>query len=271
VDELIHHLKELGFNSYESKVYLALLKIHPATGYEVSKESGVPQARAYDTLKTLENRGVAIANAGKPITYLPIAPKDLLSQWEKSFHSSLSFLKESLPSLGQETVEPTLNIRGEAASYQHIEALINQAKKVIFLEIWQEDAKRLAPVLEAAKKRGVQLNVVGYDGADFDFCTVYHHEKDDTIDRLFGGRWLIMTVDDEEGVICNVSRGEVMPKLVATKNFGIVFVIKELVTHNIFLRDIENTLGKEIHHVYGANLLSLRNKILGYEQHIQTP
>ena len=51
MENLLNHLKELGFNTYESKVYIALLKHHPATGYEVSKDSGVPQARAYDTLK----------------------------------------------------------------------------------------------------------------------------------------------------------------------------------------------------------------------------
>ncbi|MDH4379111.1 MAG: helix-turn-helix domain-containing protein [Vampirovibrionales bacterium] len=265
MDELIHHLKELGFNSYESKVYLALLKNYPATGYEVSKESGVPQARAYDTLKTLENRGVVIANAGKPITYLPISPKDLLSQWERSFNHSLDFLKESLPTLSQETVEPILNIRGEAACNLHIESMINRAKRVIFLEIWEKDAKHFAPALEAAHKRGVQLNVVGYDGADFDFCKVYHHDKDEKIDRLFGARWLILAVDDEEGLIGNVPTGELVPKLVTTRNSGIVFVVKELVTHNIFLRDVENTLGKEIYEAYGNNLLSLRNKILGYE------
>ena len=55
MEELLEHLKEIGFNSYESKVYLALLQYGKSTGYEVSKNSGVPQARAYDTLKFLED------------------------------------------------------------------------------------------------------------------------------------------------------------------------------------------------------------------------
>lgn len=265
MEEIITHLKELGFNTYESKVYLSLLKNHPATGYEVSKESGVPQARAYDTLKTLENRGVVISTAGKPVTYLPISPEELLNKWEKSFQSSVGFLRDALPSMNQESVEPILNIHGEASCTRHIEELISNAQRVIFLEIWREDAFRFAPALEAAAKRGVQLNIVGYDGADFDFCKVYHHELDHNINRLFGGRWLVMAVDDVEGAICNTPTGEKIPKLVYTKNQGVVFVIKELITHNIFLMDVETQLHDEIVDVYGHNLIKLRRKILGTE------
>ena len=46
MDELIENLKEIGLNSYEAKVYLALLKKYPATGYDVSKRADIPQSRA---------------------------------------------------------------------------------------------------------------------------------------------------------------------------------------------------------------------------------
>ncbi len=54
--KLIESLKEIGFNTYEAKVYIALLKKHPATGYEISKLSEVPQARTYDTLNVLGDK-----------------------------------------------------------------------------------------------------------------------------------------------------------------------------------------------------------------------
>ena len=53
MNDVIESLKELGFNSYEAKVYVALLKKYPATGYEVSKLANIPQSRTYDTLKVL--------------------------------------------------------------------------------------------------------------------------------------------------------------------------------------------------------------------------
>ena len=55
MDEIIERLKEIGLNEYQSKVYVALLKKYPATGYEISKLANIPQSRTYDTLKSLEN------------------------------------------------------------------------------------------------------------------------------------------------------------------------------------------------------------------------
>ena len=56
MEKLIDNLKELGLNTYESKVYIALLKKHPSTGYEISNIANMPQSRTYDTLKSLEQK-----------------------------------------------------------------------------------------------------------------------------------------------------------------------------------------------------------------------
>ena len=77
MDELIENLKAIGLNGYEAKVYLALLKKYPATGYEVAKLADIPQSRAYDTLKALETDHIVMSNNTKPISYTPIKPKEL--------------------------------------------------------------------------------------------------------------------------------------------------------------------------------------------------
>jgi len=33
---------DLGFTEYEAKTYVTLLKVNPATGYQISKEAGYP-------------------------------------------------------------------------------------------------------------------------------------------------------------------------------------------------------------------------------------
>ena len=77
MNDLVESLKELGLNSYEAKVYLALLKKYPATGYEVAKLADIPQSRAYDTLKALENERIVTSSNDKPQTFTPIKPKEL--------------------------------------------------------------------------------------------------------------------------------------------------------------------------------------------------
>ena len=81
--DLIEKLKEIGLNTYEAKVYVALLKKYPATGYEVSKLANIPQSRTYDTLKVLEEKNIVVSNNTKPVAYTPIKPKQLTQRVQK--------------------------------------------------------------------------------------------------------------------------------------------------------------------------------------------
>ena len=265
-DAVIEKLKEMGFNTYEAKVYLALLQHHPATGYEISKESGVPQARAYDTLKALEGREIVISMGGKPTTYVPVAPEELIARWERSFKGSVKFLKESLPSLGNESVEPVINLRGETSIDKHALEMMEQAEKSIFLELWSEDVPKFQDALQAAKARGVDIKIVGYNNLELPGIDVYQHGLARTIEESLGGRWIILAVDGKAGMVGTVPpEHDRAPQGVLTRNPGIVLIIKELIVHDIFLLDVENNLAEECERVYGKNLMALRRKILGDE------
>lgn len=265
MDNLVDKLKDMGFNTYEAKVYLALLKHHPATGYEISKESGVPQARAYDTLKALETSNVVVAIGGKPVTYIPVTPEELLDRWERSFKGSIQYLRDALPSMSNETVEPVINLRGEDSIFKHAQEMISHAKQSLFLELWKEDAERLAPALISAKERGIDIKIVGYNHVELPGIEVYQHGLARTIEQSLGGRWLILSVDEMEGMVGTVSMGDRPPQAVLTRNPGIVLIIKELIVHDIFLLDVEENLETEIERVYGKDLIKLRRKILGDE------
>lgn len=265
MEDLVEKLKDLGLNTYEAKVYIALLKHHPATGYEISKDSGVPQARAYDTLKALESNRIVVAMGGKPTTYMPITPDELLDRWERSFKGSIRYLRDALPSMSHEMVEPVINLRGDDSIYKHAREMIDHAKKSLFLEIWKSDLEKLQETLRAAAARGVDLKIVGYDNPQLDFCEIYQHGLARTIEDSLGGRWLILSVDDEEGIVGTVPTQDRPPQAVYTRNPGIVLIIKELIVHDIFLLDVEENLQDQMEKVYGKNLMSLRKKILGDE------
>lgn len=263
MERIIDKLKDFGLNTYEAKVYLALLKHHPATGYEISKESGVPQARAYDTLKALESRGVVIPNSGKPVTYNPVNPEQLLRGWERSYTSALSFLRETLPTLSNDEYEPVINIRGDDPIYKYAQEIIQHADENLFLELWRSDADKLRDDLQIAKDRGVNINIVGYDQVDLPFCNIFQHGQARTIENSLGGRWLIICSDDKEGLVGSFPPQEKLAQAVYTRNPRIVILIKELIVHDIFLLDVEEKLPKELKKVYGEGMFKLRRKIFG--------
>lgn len=41
---LVELWMDIGFTEYEAKAYIALLRLGPATGYQIAKESGVPRS-----------------------------------------------------------------------------------------------------------------------------------------------------------------------------------------------------------------------------------
>lgn len=266
MDAIIDRLKHLGLNSYEAKVYLALLKNHPATGYEISKSANVPQARAYDTLKALESQKMVVATSGKPVTYTPVQPEEILGRFEKQYQGSIDYLRDTLPNFAVETIEPVHNMRGSGPIFDHARQMIDLAKTTIFLEMWSDDQHLLEQPLRDAAARGVQVHVVGYNDVSYDFCHVHPHPLvQNAVEPSWGGRWLIMAVDAYEGMVGSSPLGASDLQAVWTRNPAIVLVIRELIVHDIFLLDVEERLKEPMEHVYGVQKLKLRNKILGNE------
>src|SRR5574344_1388340 len=112
MDDIIEKLKDLGFNSYEAKVYIALLKKYPSTGYEVSQNADIPQSRAYDALKSLEAESIVYATKEKPQRYSRISPRELTQKFKRRVNSSIDFLEKKLPNVKEDYNDPIHSING---------------------------------------------------------------------------------------------------------------------------------------------------------------
>ena len=81
--ELLMRLKDLGLNSYESKLWVALLSRGVSTAGELSDIADVPRSRTYDVLESLEKKGFVIMKIGKPIKYMSVPPEEVLNRVKK--------------------------------------------------------------------------------------------------------------------------------------------------------------------------------------------
>ena len=139
MNDIIESLKELGLNSYEAKVYVALLKKYPATGYEIAQIADIPQSRAYDTLKALENAKIVISNGEKPQTFTPIKPKELTKRFKRKVEANIDFLEKRLPDVKTDYNEPILPIVSQSEIRKKLIEIIKAAKEDIYLEIWEAE------------------------------------------------------------------------------------------------------------------------------------
>ncbi len=179
--ELLNKLKDFGLNSYESKLWIALLSRGISTAGELSDISNVPRSRAYDVLESLEKKGFIVVKVGKPIKYLAVHPQEVIERVKKKIAEEakektdiLSKIKESplleelnvLHSDGIKLVDPSeksASFRGREKVYDHLNYLIKGAKKSVHLKTTKEGLERKHDVLynqiKKASARGVNVNI----------------------------------------------------------------------------------------------------------------
>lgn len=263
---LVEKLKEIGFNAYEAKVYISLLKKYPATGYEVSKIANIPQSRVYDTLKILEEKNIVAANNSKPVSYIPVKPKQILNSYKKKLDSTINYLEKHLPEVEENYDEPILTIKGKQHIQDKITELIKNAKREIYMEIWSQEYKIFEKDLQDAYNRNVEIRIVGYDNFQSRFGLVFEHAFAKDIEMSLGGRMVIIAADDSEGIIGKVSsfkNESTDTDIIWTQNKSIVFIIKEFIVHDMYLIDIEENLVEQMKYIYGRGLKRLKDKVLG--------
>jgi len=180
--DTLSKLKDFGLNSYESKLWVALLSRGVSTAGELSDISNVPRSRAYDVLESLEKKGFIVVKVGKPIKYLAVHPTEVIERVKKKISDEaeeksnmLSELKESdilgelntLHSEGIKLVDPTDKsgaFRGRDKVHEHLLFMVKNAKKSITLMTSKQGVERkfdvLAPALKKVAKNDVEIKIV---------------------------------------------------------------------------------------------------------------
>ena len=257
MDNLVEKFKQFGFNSYECKVYIALLKKYPATGYEVSQLANIPQSRAYDALKSLEAQNIVIGNNEKPQKFTPIAPKELTQRLKRKTNSAIDYLEKRLPDVKENYDEPIHTSYEYENAIKKIKEIINNAKDSLFFELWSEDYKQLEGEIAKAYERGIDIKIVGYNNLDSIYATVYYHDHAKEIERSFGSRLIYMLADNSESVF-----GKVEKQVIWTKNDDIAILIKEFIVHDMYLIDVYKNFPEQLKYFYGPGFKKLKDKVL---------
>ena len=175
--DFLNKLKDFGLNSYESKLWIALLSRGVSTAGELSDISNVPRSRAYDVLESLEKKGFIIVKVGKPIKYLAVPPAEVVERVKKKVSEDaeeknqvLSQLKESeilgelntLHTEGVKLVDPTDKsgaFRGRNKVHEHLSTMVKNARKSITLMLTKSGAERKYDLLAASLKKAVKAGV----------------------------------------------------------------------------------------------------------------
>lgn len=179
--EFIEKLKIFGLNSYEAKIWVALLSRGVSSAGELSDISNVPRSRSYDVLESLEKKGFIVMKIGKPIKYLAVPPSEVLERVKGKIQDdaqaqarNLENLKTSeilgelsnLHNKGVELVEPTdltASFRGRNKVYEQILLMLKEAEEEFILVSTEDGLVRkldfLSRAFKKANERGVKIKI----------------------------------------------------------------------------------------------------------------
>jgi HTH-type transcriptional regulator, sugar sensing transcriptional regulator len=178
--ELTYKLRDFGLNSYESKLWAALLSKGAATAGELSDAANVPRSRSYDVLESLEKKGFVIMKIGKPIKYVALPPEHVLDNVRKRIAEDAQIQDQmltkiktsdvfgeltSLYSTGVEKVDPADHsgiVRGRRNIQHHLEKVMKSASKSIVIQSSSKGIPMEAALLKAVTrkvKRAVKIMV----------------------------------------------------------------------------------------------------------------
>lgn len=179
--DFLNKLKDFGLNSYEAKLWTALLSRGVATAGELSDIANVPRSRSYDVLESLERKGFVIMKLGKPIKYIAIPPSEVLERVKKNVSEEADKQTQLIESLkgsevltdlstlhkqGIELVEPadlTGAVKGRSNLHNHLISMIKGAEKSVSIMTTEQGLNRklesLSNVLSKAKERGIKIHI----------------------------------------------------------------------------------------------------------------
>jgi len=180
--DILKKLKSaFDLNEYEVKIWVSLLSRGSAAAGELSDISNVPRSRAYDVLESLEKKGFIIMKVGRPIKYIAVAPKDIISRVKtdveaqtKETLSNLEKVKdtssfkeiETLYKTGILGVDPSNisgSFKGRTNILNHIQSLMGEAKKEVVIVTTDDGLvkkmKHFKSTLTKLKQKNVAVNV----------------------------------------------------------------------------------------------------------------
>ncbi len=235
--QAITALENLGFSTYEARAYLGLLQENPINGYRLSKITGIPRSRVYETLDRLTNRGYAVSYQTAPIEYAPLDVDALQVQLKENFSDKLSTLEVEIERMATvDRSESLWNLRGQDSILNRARGMIAKAERSVYLVGWAETLQALKGELETAVSSNIRIVIICCGDSKTMPGTHYCHAFEKDIVQPDGGS--INLVIDRKEILAGETDPPESCQAIWSRNNGLVFITEEYIRHEVYLHKI---------------------------------
>lgn len=240
---LLQQLTQLGFTEYEARIYLALLQEYPATGYQLSKRSGVPRSMAYQALGRLDTRGAVLQTRdGKATRYRPLPPQMLLARERAEHNKRIDALVQGLEEVFQAREGDQIwTITGREAVLAYAAQQIQSAQRELMLVLDDPSLQDLESYIGEAHGRGIRIRTLLTGEGRLDFGETAHHPPlESELQELTDS--LVVVLDGTEALI---SGGGPRFSATITNNHNVVLITRQFIWMELFAQRAAAILGTE--------------------------
>lgn len=162
-DDLARRIEAFGerldLSSYEIEAYLAVLERGSISASTLADQTGIPQPRIYDTVRSLNDRGLVELHESRPMTVVAVDPAEAFAGVEDVFDRMLAALQRryNAPEHDQEAVSL---VKSRSTILRHLGAVIDRSEFDLALSLTPELLTRYTDELREAKARGVSIELL---------------------------------------------------------------------------------------------------------------
>lgn len=221
-DRVVAVMKRFGYTGTDARTYIAVLRHHPATGYELAARGGVPRSAIYGVLKRLEQAGLVNAVRGKPARYIPLAPERLIEHLETRFSRDVTDFRDAVTQVsGPEITTLTWTVSGYESQLAEAERLIDNAEESIVCSVWRKEALQLQPAIARAIDRGVSVTTFSFTRLPENLGTVLSYGIEE---EKLAAHWSrrVVVVADRSQLLVGEADGRQLDRAVVSEEMVLV-------------------------------------------------
>ncbi len=255
-DKIIASFESLGLSNYEARAYLASLNHPPLTGYKLSKLSGVPRSRIYETIEKLTAKGLVVCQTGDKTLLTPLDFKTFLDKKEEENQGNIGYLRETLPALSTRQDTGIWNITGREQIMKATREIIRDAEKHVYLELFADDLLEIEESVLNIQKKDIPIWGVFCGKSKLDLENFYPHLGGSCSDY----HEIAVCVDGEQSLI-----GCTQPPDTATaaftQNKGFIYITEQYIKHEIFINRLFASQDKDTIKMYIGKYEKIMNQL----------
>ncbi|WP_211747249.1 TrmB family transcriptional regulator [Paenibacillus sp. Marseille-Q4541] len=259
MDQLLQHLRNLGFTEMESKIMVHLSQEGASSGYEVSKRLGASRSNVYAVLQRLHARGFLHCSDGEPARYTMLPPEEFTHMISNHVRDSLQYVEQTMPM--QRTRRPDfVTLQGDGQVMETLAKEIARAKHEIIIDLCADEASLFHDELKEAEERGVRL-LWSCDAGNVEPSPFIHWQPitDEETQSLSEGRKFSFVIDRKWSLLG--SRGDHVGTLgLVTEHPVMIRLLLGYFAQELIIYELEQDLGQEIGVRYGPHYEHVWNK-----------